>query len=202
MVTSIEAPRAVERREYEIGEIVVDNVDIVRRIVDLARQIARDYEGKEVMLVGIMEGASDTMTYLMQALHKERLYRIDKASIAIGSYGSKTTSDEKPVITQDLIKNPTGKHVIVVDDVVDSGKTLHFAEGWIRDKGAQSVTTLALVDKRGRRQVHYSPTYIGFIVNDPNLWLQGFGMDSMGIGRGDPHIRRGPYDYRGTPSST
>lgn len=202
MVNVIKKPRIVENRKYKIGEIIIENIDIVKRIGDLAKQIAEDYKGKEVMLIGIMNGAFPTMTVLMQSLHKEGLKKIDTDFITVESYGSKTTSERKPRLVQDVRKSQKGKHVIIVDDIADSGKTLNFAQRWIIDKGSRSVETFALVDKKGRKQVDHRPTYVGFIINDPDLWLQGFGMDSMGIGRGDPHIRRGHYDYKEASSVT
>lgn len=199
MTSVIEAPRILEKREYAIGEIIIDNAEITGRIHDLARQIAGDYEGKDVLLVGIINGAIPTMATLMQELHREGLRSIDIDVMTIESYGTKITSDGEPVLVKGMRKNPSGKHIIIVDDIADSGKTLRFAQNLMENKGAQSVATFALIDKKGRKQVDHTPAYVGFIINDPDLWLQGFGMDSSGVGRGDPDIRRGPYYYQEPP---
>jgi len=92
-----------------------------------------------------------------------------------------------------MLVNPQARDILLVDDIADTGKTLSSVISLLKNKGAQKVQSLVLMDKPSRREITFQPDYTGFEI--PNVWVQGRGMDSDGFGRGDPNIRKGPYFY-------
>jgi len=198
MVSAIEAPRYVEAPEtYKKGDILIHEAEIIDRTKELAAQIARDYQGKELLIVGVMKGAVPTLTDLAKALHRIGYHNFRTDWLTVGSYGSGTESNRDPKLSQRMTRDPRGKHVFVVDEVSETGHTMKLVEDKLEDEGAESVASLVLVQKMGTRLVGNQATYIGFsIYSKKPLWLQGYGMDSEdGLGREDPDIRIGPYHY-------
>jgi hypoxanthine phosphoribosyltransferase len=114
--------------------------------------------------------------------------------ITLKSYPDGTKAKYEPKIVQDMDINPEGRRVLLVDDVLDTGRSLEIIHKLLKAKKAKSVESLALVDKPERRQVDYKTDYIGFTLSD--IWLQGYGMDTAEVGRADPDIIVGPYNYQ------
>lgn len=181
------------------GDILIHEDEVMERTRELAAKIARDYRGKELLIVGVMEGAVPTVTDLARALHRIGFHNFRTDWLKVGSYGTGTESNKDPKISRAMSKDPKGKHVLVVDEVSETGHTMKLVESKIKEDGAESVASLVLVQKVGTRLVGNPATYTGFSIyidKDKPLWLQGHGMDSEdGLGREDPDIRIGPYRY-------
>jgi hypoxanthine phosphoribosyltransferase len=113
--------------------------------------------------------------------------------VTLKSYPDGTTAKYEPKIVQDMDINPEGRDVLLVDDVLDTGRSLQIIHKLVDSKKAKSVASLALVDKPEKRQVDYKTDYVGFTL--PDIWLQGYGMDTGEVGRAEPNIIAGPYKY-------
>lgn len=155
---------------------------IRQRAKEIGQQIMKDYEGKEVILVGTLRGAVVWMADLMKEITMEDL-KID--FIVASSYsGTNTTGVVK--ISKDLTEDVTGKHVIIVEDIVDTGITLNRVVDYIMAKGAESVEICSLLNKPSRRVVDISPKYCGFDVE--NLFVIGYGLDCEQKYRNLPYV--------------
>ena len=155
-------------------ERVLINEEEIKGIVSrLAKQIDEDYKDKEnVVLVGILKGSVAFMADLMKEM--ETPVSID--FMKVSSYGDSTTSSGNVNIVLDLNrKNLPNENLIIVEDIVDSGRTLKYLVSYLSNKGARSVRTVTLLDKPERREVEYTPEYVGQQI--PNHFVIGYGLD-------------------------
>ncbi len=143
---------------------------IHQRITELAKQISRDYEGQSVTLVGVLKGAMVFMSHLLVKLEGD--FEID--TLTVSSYGSGTQSGELK-LQNDLSRPVKGKTVLLVEDIIDSGKTLAFVQKKLMDEGAKSVEIVVFVDKESKEN-KLEPKYFGFKYKD-TPFLVGFGFD-------------------------
>lgn len=178
---------------YEIGEIILSDKEIEKRLDELAEELVKDYKKKHVLLVGLLTGAAWLTVDLFERLHVRGVTDAEVTYMKINSYTDGTEAAYDPRIEYDVSINPKGRHILLIDDIADTGKTMQAVMNVLWSKEAESIASLVLLDKPSRREVVYRPNYIGFEI--PNIWVQGRGMDSDGYGRGDPHIRKGPYHY-------
>ena len=167
-------------------QVLVTEEQIQKRISELAKEIVKEYEGKPLVLVGILKGAFIITADLIRALHKEGHTDIEVSFLILKSYYSSTTVSKDITLVTDIDIAPLGRHLLLVDDIFDTGKSFAFVDKHMRMQGAESVEGLALLAKTERHEVVYRPRYIGFQV--PNLWIEGYGMDSSENGRGNPEI--------------
>ena len=162
--------------------ILFTEEQIRERAKRLAEQIMEDYKGEEVVLVGTLRGAVVWMADMMKEITMKNL-TID--FIVASSYsGTNTTGVVK--ISKDLTEDVTGKHVIVVEDIVDTGITLSKVVDYILAKGAKSVEICALLNKPSRRIVDIKPKYLGFDID--NLFVVGYGLDYEQKYRNLPYV--------------
>ena len=180
-------------QDYKEGDIVVSAEEIERRLDELAPQLAKKYKGKKPLLVGLLTGAAWLTVDLLERFHTLGITDAQLTFMKVSSYRNGDTAAFEPRIEYDTLINPQGRHVLLVDDIADTGKTLSAVSALLKSKGIETVKSLVLVDKPSRREIVYTPDYVGFEI--PNVWVQGRGMDSDGFGRGDPNIRKGPYHY-------
>lgn len=178
---------------FKPGEIIIPAAVIDERIKILAEEVTKDYRHKKLLVIGLLTGAAWLTTDLFKRLHALGLIDAELSFMKVASYFSETTSQKEPRIDYDLPVNPEGKHILIVDDIADTGKTLSVVEKLLVSKDAKSVKSLVLIDKPSRRTTDYQPSYVGFII--PDIWIQGRGMDTDGYGRGDPNIIKGPFKY-------
>ncbi len=165
-----------------IGKILLTEEDIRRRAKEIGEEITRDYAGsKDVVFVGILRGAVMWMTDVLKNVDLD--CTID--FMACSSYGSSTKSTGVVKINKDLDSDIEGKHVIIVEDIVDSGITLNYLEGYIMGRGASSVKICSLLDKPSGRRCDIKADYTGFTVDD--LFIVGYGLDY------DQRYRNLPY---------
>ena len=155
----------------EIINELISEKEIDRKVRELGRQISMDYAGKEVVLIGILKGACFFMCDLAKRI--EVPVCIDFMSVS--SYGKSTESSGIVRIIKDVDDPVEGKHVIIVEDIVDSGRTLHNLTELFKERNAASIRTCTLLDKPDRRVVDLKVDYTGFII--PDRFVVGYGMD-------------------------
>jgi hypoxanthine phosphoribosyltransferase len=154
-----------------IGRIVVGPEELQRRIAELAAEVSRDYADKDVLLLGILKGAVFFLTDLMRQLDIPA--EID--FMAISSYGSATKSSGVVRILKDLDRPIEGRHVLIVEDIVDSGLTLRYLLGNLTGRNPASLEVCALLSKREGQLVDVPVRYVGFEI--PNEFVIGYGLD-------------------------
>ena len=155
----------------ELGEVVVSSAEIQSKIAELGEAITRDYEGKEPILVGVLKGAS---LFLADLARQIRLpLRFD--FMAVSSYGSATKTSGIVRILKDLDHEIEGHHVIVVEDIIDSGLTLNYLLRYLRARHPASVEVCALFSKEGRQRVPIPIRYEGFRIGPE--FVVGYGLD-------------------------
>lgn len=179
--------------EYKEGDIIISAKEIDQRLDELALEITKEYKSKKVLLVGLLTGAVWVTVDLLSRLHGQGITDAQVTFMKVSSYHNGVTAAYEPRIEYDMLINPQAREILLIDDIADTGKTLAAVSALLDNKGAKGVKSFVLVDKPSRREVSFQPDYIGFEI--PNVWVQGRGMDSDGFGRGDPHIRKGPYFY-------
>lgn len=166
----------------DLAYVLLEEEAIQKRVEELGRQITRDYEGKELVLVGILKGAVVFFSDLIR--HVELPMSMD--FMAISSYGNATKSAGVVRILKDLDKDIVGKHIIIVEDIVDSGLTLSFLKDNLVSRGAASLHICALLDKPERRKVDIKADYQGFTI--PDAFVVGYGLDYAERYRNLPYI--------------
>ncbi len=166
-------PPCLEWRGFviEIQDILFDEQAIAKRVRELAAQISADYAGKEFVLVGILKGAVVFMADLMRCIPLPVAVDFIRAA----SYGKSTEPSRNVVITKDIETDVRGKHVLLVDTVIDTGATLHCILGKLSAKRPASLETVVLLDKKARRVAPIQPDYAGFEI--PDVFVVGYGLD-------------------------
>jgi hypoxanthine phosphoribosyltransferase len=168
----------------DIEQLLITQEEIEDRVKQLGEQISRDYEGKELVLVGILKGAAIFLSDLVRHIS----IPVDYDFVAISSYGADTRSSGVVRLLKDLDASIESKHVLVVEDIVDTGWTLrlsYIVEN-LRSRKAASVRVCTLLDKPSRRMVDVGIDYYGFIVEDQ--YVVGYGLDYGGRYRSLPFI--------------
>lgn len=155
----------------DFKEILLTEDQIIARLEELAKEIDRDYEGKEVLLVGVLKGAVMVMADLSRMLTTE----ISMDWMAVSSYGSGTKSSGVVRILKDLDTDLLGKHVLIVEDIIDSGLTLSWLASNLRSRGAESLEIAALFRKPNSVKVDVDVKYVGFDI--PSEFVVGYGLD-------------------------
>lgn len=157
--------------ESAIGEVLVSSDALHRRIGELAGEIDADYQDRDLVLVGVLKGAVMFMADLMRKLTVE--CEID--FMAISSYGSTSDSSGVVRILKDLETSIGGRDVLIVEDIIDSGLTLHYLLRNLRARDPRSLEVCALLTKPERRRVELPTRYVGFEI--PNRFAIGYGLD-------------------------
>jgi hypoxanthine phosphoribosyltransferase len=153
------------------------------RIVSLASEIERAYpEGEEIHLVGILKGGFLFMADLVRAMSE----RVTMDFMAVSSYGKGTTSSGQVRVLKDLDSNVEGRHVILVEDIVDTGLTLHYLQDLVKARAPKTLRTACLLSKPSRRKVDVEVDYIGFTIEDH--FVVGYGLDYAEKYRNLPYI--------------
>ncbi len=155
---------------------------IQTRIAELGQEIARDYAGKNPLLIGVLKGACLFLSDLMRATD----LRLGVEFMAISSYGAAMRSSGEVRIVKDLDVAIEGRDIIVVEDIVDTGLTLSYLLQNLRSRGAASVSLVALLDKFERRERDVEINYLGFKI--PDAFVVGYGLDYAERYRNLPYI--------------
>lgn len=152
-------------------DVLLSEEQIRARIADLGAQITRDYAGQNPLLIGVLKGALFFLSDLMRAIDT----RLSLEFMAISSYGSSTRTSGEVRIMKDLDVPIEGRHILVVEDIVDTGLTLSYLLANLHARGAASVKLAALLDKYERRQKEVKIDYLGFPI--PDEFVVGYGLD-------------------------
>ncbi len=168
--------------DADVAEVLVSREQIQVRVAELGRQITRDYAGLNPVLVCSLKGALIFLADLMRSMDMH--LAVDFMSLS--SYGGKHTDSTGVVrILMDLATNIQGRHVLIVEDIVDTGRTLTYIMENLRTRQPASLKICALLDKPARRELDVPLTYVGFRI--PDKFVIGYGLDF------DEHYRNLPY---------
>jgi len=168
--------------ERGVGEVLIDEERLQARIRDLGAELSADYAGRELLLVGVLKGAVFFMADLMR--HITVPCEID--FMAISSYGASTDSSGVVRILKDLDINIEQRHVIVVEDIIDSGLTLSYLMRNLEARDPASLEICALLTKPDRREIEVPVRYVGFEI--PNRFVIGYGLDFAERYRNLPYV--------------
>jgi hypoxanthine phosphoribosyltransferase len=168
--------------EAGVGEILISEAELQARLRALGAEISADYQGRELLLVGVLKGAVFFMADLMRAISVA--CEID--FMAISSYGAATDSSGVVRILKDLDINIDGRHVLVVEDIIDSGLTLSYLLRNLESREPASLEICALLTKPDRREIDVPVRYIGFEI--PNRFVIGYGLDFAERYRNLPYV--------------
>ena len=168
--------------EDGIGEILVQQDELTHRVRQLADEISRDYDGRQLLLVGVLKGAVFFLSDLMR--HLTVCVEVD--FMAVASYGSSTDSSGVVRILKDLDRPIEGRDVLIVEDIVDSGLTLSYLLRTLRAREPKSLEVCALLTKPERRKVDLPIRYVGFEI--PNRFVIGYGLDHAERFRNLPYV--------------
>ena len=157
--------------EADLTEVLVTEAEIHAKLAELARRIEADYEGRDLLVVGVLKGA----VMVMADLARELRSHVTMDWMAVSSYGAGTQSSGVVRIVKDLDTDLTGRHVLIVEDIIDSGLTLSWLLGNLESRGAASVEICALLRKPDAAKVDVTVKYLGFDI--PNQFVVGYGLD-------------------------
>ena len=157
--------------ESAVGEVLIDADALGARIAELGAEISADYEGRDLLLIGVLKGAVFFMADLMRKL----TIPCEVDFMAISSYGASTDSSGVVRILKDLDINIEGRHVLVVEDIIDSGLTLSYLMRNLESREPETLEFCALLTKPDRREMEVPVRYVGFEI--PNRFVIGYGLD-------------------------
>jgi hypoxanthine phosphoribosyltransferase len=155
----------------EIGETLVSSDELQLRVAELGAEVSRDYDGRDLVMVGVLKGAVLFLADLMRSL----TVACEIDFMAVSSYGSQTDSSGVVRILKDLDASIEGRHVLIVEDIIDSGLTLQYLMRSLNARNPASLEVCALLTKPERLRVDLSPRYVGFEI--PNRFAVGYGLD-------------------------
>ncbi|MGI5849409.1 MAG: hypoxanthine phosphoribosyltransferase [Christensenellales bacterium] len=156
---------------HDIKSVLFSEEQIKQRVRELAEDIRRDFKGKDILTVGILRGA--VMFYADLAREIERPLHMN--FMVLSSYGASSYSSGAVRIQYDLEEDIAGKNVLIVEDIVDSGLTLHYLTKTLASRNPKMLKTCCLFDKPDRRKVNFNADYVGFVV--PDVFIVGYGLD-------------------------
>ena len=163
-------------------QVMISEEEVRGRIAEIAAQINEDYEGEEILAIGILRGG----VYFCAELTKRLTIPVILDFMEASSYGAGTSSSGQVNITKDLIEDIEGKHVIVVEDIIDTGRTLSLLLDNLRARKPKSLKLCTLLDKPSRREVNVPVEFIGFSI--PDEFVVGYGIDYAQRYRHLPYI--------------
>ena len=167
---------------YDFMDVLIPHAQIQARVAELGAQISADYSGKDLTVIGILKGSVLFMADLIRAISMP--LAID--FMAVTSYGASTTSSGNVRILKDLDSSITGRHLLIVEDIIDSGLTMQYLLNNLASRGAASLWVCTLLDKPERRLTDVRADYTGFAV--PNEFVVGYGLDYDEKYRNLPYI--------------
>jgi hypoxanthine phosphoribosyltransferase len=176
LIPSVAVPPAL------IGEALVPEEQLQRRVRELGEEISRDYDGKDLFLVGVLKGAVFFLSDLMRAIDVP----CEVDFMAVASYGSSTDSSGVVRILKDLDATIEGRDVLIIEDIIDSGLTLSYLLRTLKAREPRSLEVCALLTKPDRRKVELPIRYTGFEI--PNKFAIGYGLDHAERYRNLPYV--------------
>ena len=165
-----------------VGEILIEEEPLQARIAELGAEISRDYDGRDLLLVGVLKGA----VFFMADLMRELTIPCEIDFMAISSYGAATDSSGVVRILKDLDTNIAGRDLLVVEDIIDSGLTLSYLMRSLKARKPASLEVCALLTKPERREIDVPVKFVGFEI--PNKFVIGYGLDFAERYRNLPYV--------------
>ena len=165
-----------------VKEVLVSTEEIEAKVEELGQQITNDYEGKNLMLVGILKGAVIFMSDLARSIE----IPVEMDFMAVSSYGDSSTSTGVVRLWKDLDSSSEGKELVIIKDRIDTGLTLSYLIDNLKKRGASSVKVCTLLDKPDRRKIEVPVAYRGFII--PDEFVIGYGIDYAQKYRNLPYV--------------
>lgn len=166
----------------DVKEILFNEDDLAKKVKELGEKISRDYEGKDLLIVGVLKGS----VLFASDLIKNITIPCEIDFMAVSSYGDSTETSGVVRILKDLDHSIEGKHVLLVEDIVDSGITLNYLLKYLKARKAESIEIVSLLNKPERRRADIDVKYIGFEV--PNEFIVGYGIDYAEKYRNLPYV--------------
>ena len=168
--------------DHAVGEILIDEASLQGRISELGAEVSADYAGRDLLLVGVLKGA----VFFMADLMRELSVPCEIDFMAISSYGAATDSSGVVRILKDLDINVSDRHVLVVEDIIDSGLTLSYRMRNLKARKPATLEVCALLTKPERREIDVPVRYVGFEI--PNRFVIGYGLDFAERYRNLPYV--------------
>ncbi len=165
----------------DMAQVLIDEDALKKRVAQLGAELSAEYEGKDPILVCILKGA----VHFFSDLTRHITCHMEMDFMSISSYGGSTKTSGIVRIAKDLDNSITGRHVLIVEDIMDSGLTLHHLTTLLETRQPASLKIVCLLDKPERRECNITPDYIGFTI--PNVFAAGYGLDY------NNHYRNVPY---------
>jgi len=175
--------RKSDKKDKKVGKVIITPEQIRNRIKELAKQVSKDYKGKELICVTILRGAFMFLADLSREITVPAKFDF----ISISSYGNKTESSGVVRIYKDLDMNIEGKDVLIVEDIVDSGRTIDYLIKNLKTRNPKSLEVCALLNKPANRVVDVNIKYVGFVI--PPEFVIGYGLDFSEDYRHIPEVR-------------
>lgn len=155
----------------DLESILISREEIAAKVAELGRQISADYEGQDLLAICVLKGAIVFTADLLRQLTVD----VTLDSISISSYGKATRSSGVVRFLKDLDESVEGRHVLVIEDIIDTGLTLKYLAENLQSRKPKSLRICTLLDKPSRRQVELEPDYVGFTI--PDGFVVGYGLD-------------------------
>ena len=168
--------------EQDILKVLVTEEELKARVAEMGEELYEKFQGKKPLFLGVLKGSFVFMTDLVRACQ----LKSDVEFIAVSSYGNATASSGRVQIDHDLRQDITGRHLIIVEDILDSGATLAFLKETLLERGAASITIVTLLDKPSRRTKAVAADLAGFTI--PDAFVVGYGLDYDQKYRNIPYI--------------
>lgn len=172
----------LDRMLDDISHVLLDEESIQKRVAELGEQLSRDYDGKNVIAVCILKGAVRFFAELTRKMD----CKLEMDFMSISSYGASLKTSGIVRISKDMDCSITGRHVLIVEDIMDSGLTLRHLTEVLRMRQPASLKIACLLDKPSRRECDIKPDYCGFVI--PNEFVVGYGLDYGGYYRNLPFV--------------
>lgn len=170
--------------DYYLSSILINSGELKKRVRDIAAEISLEYNGQEIVVIGILKGAVFFLADLVRELSQDLKVIID--FMAVSSYGDSTKTSGIVRIIKDLDTHIQGKNVLIVEDIVDTGLTLSYLVKLLKERSPRSVKVCVLLDKTERRVVDVPLDFKGFEI--PDRFVVGYGLDCAGLWRNLPDI--------------
>ena len=168
--------------EQDVEKVLISEEELKRRIAEMGRQITQEYHGELLTIVGILKGASIFFADLARSIDLP----LQMDFMSVSSYGTEATSSGVVKIIKDLDAEVTGRHILLVEDIIDTGITLAYLRDYLSNRGAKSVKICTLLDKPSRREKAVQVDYIGFTM--PDEFIIGYGIDYAENYRNLPYV--------------
>ncbi len=181
----------MSRPTHHVNDVLFSRDQIETRVTEIVGEIAAGYRQNPLVFIGILRGSFVFLADLLRGLYRHRVPAVVDF-LTLESYGVGTESSGQVRLAKDFEIDVTGQSVLIVDDILDSGRTLKYAVDHVKKRGAADVRTCVLLDKASRRVAPFSADYRGFDIDD--LFVVGYGLDYAGRYRELPHIAKVTFE--------